>query len=202
MKYWTGCLGCFLIVAVAGLSGCSEGLEHQADSSQQPPLAQAPAATPEPAADPASMARETAVRSALEQGMPVDQVDELGRTSLMMAAFEGYTGVVSILLENGAEVDRRDEAGRTALMFAASGPFPKTVETLLEAGSDPNLEDTVESWTALMFAAGEGNASVVETLLRYGANPHKMDGDGDRAIDHARERNHPEVVELLEAAAD
>lgn len=149
--------------------------------------------------DPAAAARLERVRQSLEQGDDVNRADANGRTALMMAAFEGYADVVELLIEHGAEVDRRDGAGRTAVMYAASGPFPETVELLLESGADVNLIDAAEGWTALMFAAAEGQQPVVEVLLRSGADVELTDQDGDKAIDHARERGQAHIVALLES---
>ena len=83
-------------------------------------------------------------------------------------------------------------------MYAASGPFTETVELLLSSGAQPNLTDTVESWTALMLAAAEGHRPVVETLLRHGADPALTDADGDTAADHARIREQAELAVFLD----
>jgi ankyrin repeat protein len=87
-------------------------------------------------------------------------------------------------------------------MYAASGPFADTVELLLSNGAQPNLTDTVESWTALMIAAAEGHRPVVETLLRHGADPTLADADGDTAADHARTRGQAEVAVFLDRWID
>ena len=149
--------------------------------------------------DPATNARVERVRRSLEQGLDVDRADPDGRTSLMMAAFEGYTEVAEVLLEYGAEVDRIDVSGRTALMYASSGPFPQTVELLIENGADVNHADNAEGWTALMMAGAEGHGPVVEVLLTNGADIELTDQDGDTAIDHARERGQTDIVALLES---
>jgi hypothetical protein len=138
------------------------------------------------------------VRTALEQGIDVNAVDEGGRTALMLAAFNGHSAVARMLLEHGAQVNLQDAGGRTALMYASTGPYAKTVELLLEHEAEVNLQDSGEHWTALMFAAGEGHADVVELLLSHGANPKYKDIDGETAADFARSRGHDDVVKLLQ----
>ncbi len=187
-------------VAFAVLVGCHSSPEH---SLPEPPhAASVPeiAETPQSTAlvtNPAAAARLERVRLSLEQGLDVNKADAEGRTSLMMAAFEGYTEVAELLLDYGAEVDSNDSAGRTALMYASSGPFPQTVELLIENGADVNRADTAERWTALMLAAAEGHRPVVEILLKHGADIALSDLDGDSAIDHARERGQTDIVALL-----
>jgi len=191
-------------IAITVLVGCGSPPEDR--PRQPPPVAAAPKAaeTPEatpPVKDPAAEARLERVRRSLEQGLDVNKADPDGRTALMMAAFDGYTEIVDLLLDYDAEVDRRDSAGRTATMYASSGPFPQTVELLLRRGADVNRADTAEGWTALMLAAAEGHQLVVEVLLRHGANIEMTDQDGDTAIDHAREREQPHIVALLESSS-
>jgi len=147
----------------------------------------------------AATARVERLRRLLDQGIDVNKADPSGRTSLMMAAFEGYTEVVKLLLDHGAEVDLRDSVGRTALIYASSGPFPQTVKLLIDRDADVNLVDSDEGWTALMLAAAEGHQPVVEVLLRAGANSDTRDKDGDKAIDHARRRGQKDIVTLLKS---
>lgn len=206
-------------VVFVALVGC--GTSHEADGGKSgparestarsveaeraavaPPANAAAPPTKKPAptnSDPGVAARLERVRRSLEQGLDVNKADVDGRTSLMMAAFDGYADVVALLLENGADVDLRDSAGRTAVMFASSGPFPGTVELLLQHGADVNDFDSAEGWTALMLAAAEGHQPVVELLLRYGADADATDQDGERAIDHARKRRQSHIVALLES---
>jgi len=137
------------------------------------------------------------VNESIEQGISVDDTDELGRTALMFAAFNGHNEVIALLIENGADVNLENDEGRTSLMFAASGPFSETVSLLLENGADVKRSDSVEEWTPLMYAAAEGNREVVELLLEHGAKPGAEDTDGETAADFAENNGHTETVALL-----
>lgn len=195
----------FAVALLVALVACtSEGGRNAPDPT--PPGTAPDAGPPSPsphatsAADPEMEQRIESVRSALDQGLDVNQADEDGRTLLMMAAFDGHTDVVRLLLDHGAAPDQRDTVGRTALMYASTGPFPETVELLLDRGAAVDHADSHEGWTALMFAAGEGLEPVVELLLLRGADPTLRDGDGDTAADHARTRGHPAVARMIDEA--
>ena len=137
------------------------------------------------------------LRYAVRDGARVDEVDENGRTALMLAAFNGHAEVVRFLLEQGAQLDVVDGAGRTALMYAASGPNASTVKLLLEKGAGVNLKDSDEGFTPLMFAAAEGQTEVVALLLEHDADISIRDVDGDDAATFARQKGHQVVVELI-----
>lgn len=140
------------------------------------------------------------VTQALEQGMPVDQLDKDKNSALMLASFNGNTETMQVLLDAGADVTLREgNTSRTALMFAASGPFPVAVRLLLENGSEINAIDSHENFTALMFAAAEGLPPVVDILLAAGADPSLKDTDGDTAGDFAQQRGFSALAKKLKA---
>lgn len=141
------------------------------------------------------------VKKALAEGYKPDARDAQGRTALMYAAFNGHTAIVRMLINAGADVNARDKNGSTALMFAASGPFPQTVQLLIDSGAQVNAIDSGEHWTPLMWAAAEGQAENVKLLLKNKADASLKDVDGDTAESFAAQKNHPEVVKILQAAA-
>jgi ankyrin repeat protein len=74
------------------------------------------------------------VRDLIEHGAEVDAVDADGRRPLMMAAMQGWTGVVKELLAKKASVKARDQIGRAAIDYA--DPEDHEIIVLLEtAGS-------------------------------------------------------------------
>ena len=139
-----------------------------------------------------------AVQEFVKKGTPVNSVIDDKSTALMWASFNGHTPVVAYLLEQGATVDAKDISGRTALLYASSGPYPETVGLLLRKGAEINIQGKAEGFTALMMAASEGHIEVVRVLLLNGASVGIIDRDGDTASKFAREKDHPEVLKLLE----
>ena len=77
------------------------------------------------------------VRAALDAGADLEARDELGRTSLMYAAWLNENPeVVQALLDAGADLEARNE-GWTSLLFAArNNENPEVVQVLLGAGAD------------------------------------------------------------------
>ena len=57
----------------------------------------------------------------IDQGVDLAEVDEQGRTPLMLAAHHPQPNVLALLLEKGAAVDAVDLAGNTALHHALLG---------------------------------------------------------------------------------
>ena len=140
------------------------------------------------------------IEQALEEGYKVDARDRNQRTALMYAAFNGHTAVVKKLIDAKADVNAQDSMGSTALMFSSSGPFSETIQLLLERGAKINTVDRNEHFSALMWAAAEGQVEVVKLLLKHGADLSLKDVDGDTAESFATQKNHTDVVKILQAA--
>jgi len=76
------------------------------------------------------------VRALTGHGAEVNAADADGKTPLMMAAMQGWTGVVAELLSRKAAVNARDQEGRRAIDYAD----PKATEViglLQKGGSQP-----------------------------------------------------------------
>ena len=86
--------------------------------------------------------RHKAMRRLTEvRGVPVDGVDERGRTALHVAAYEGKLEAARVLLELGASVHVADHRGRTALHLAAFADRRLLVKLLRAHGALGNVKD-------------------------------------------------------------
>ena len=86
--------------------------------------------------------RHKAMRRLTEvRGVPVDGVDERGRTALHVAAYEGKLEAARVLLELGASVHVADHRGRTALHLAAFADRRLLIKLLRAHGAVGNVKD-------------------------------------------------------------
>ena len=139
-------LGCTAMLALATL-GCGlgdpaaeqiapvtppTGEERGGDDARDPsvmPEVPTPAVE-EPAPVDETAARTDLVHKMIDEGMDVNKADADGRTALMLAAFDGYTGVVELLLDHGAGADRHSNGavwrGRSRRLTWAHGVWHVT----------------------------------------------------------------------------
>lgn len=76
-----------------------------------------------------------------KEDIDVNFQDELGRTALMWASWEGHLNVVKYLISQGAGVNIQDDVGWMALMFASRNGHFKVVEYLVNQGANVNLQN-------------------------------------------------------------
>lgn len=81
-------------------------------------------------------APETMVRDLIAHGADVNAAGADGRTPLMMAAMQGWAGVVKVLLAKKAAVNARDHEGRLAIDYSDPGDH-EIMNLLQKAGSKP-----------------------------------------------------------------
>mmetsp|Transcript_22718 Transcript_22718/g.63092 ORF Transcript_22718/g.63092 Transcript_22718/m.63092 type:complete len:432 (+) Transcript_22718:100-1395(+) len=129
------------------------------------------------------------VRRAVEAGLsPVNYANQIGQTSLHIAALHGAVETLEVLIELGIDVNIQNQRGTTALHFAAAAKrnAKAAVETLLKAGADPYI---VDSFGALPCERAEDNE--VRQLLG---------GPDPKFFEYAEAGKEPELQELLEGA--
>ncbi len=83
------------------------------------------------------------IRRQLQNGVPVDALDEDGRTILMLAARGGHRRTCKFLLEVGARVDLRDASGVDALGHATDAKQTGVVLLLLEHNQSQPVPKTL-----------------------------------------------------------
>ncbi|XP_064453504.1 neurogenic locus notch homolog protein 4 isoform X7 [Mirounga angustirostris] len=129
----------------------------------------------------------------------VDARTEDGTTALMLAARLAVEDLVEELIAAQADVGARDKWGKTALHWAAAVNNARAARSLLQAGADKDAQDGREQ-TPLFLAAREGAVEVAQLLLGLGAARGLRDQAGLAPGDIARQRNHWDLLTLLEGA--
>ena len=79
------------------------------------------------------------VESMLQEGVPIDCVDELDQTALFWAIVFNRTGVIRLLLQKGADVNKRDLFGDTPVHWAASMNLTEVIAMLIKHGASINI---------------------------------------------------------------
>jgi ankyrin repeat protein len=112
---------------------------------------------------------ESGVRAMLEQGTPVDVIDN-GRfnvTPLQVAARAGHLEVVKVLLAAGANVNHVDHDSFTPVTSAARARKWLVVRLLAEHGGDFRKRDGhgKSGYDYLRRCRGKRNRAAIETVL-------------------------------------
>ena len=136
------------------------------------------------------------VRSLLEHGADVDEMNILRRTALAEASRDGNLQLATLLIEHGAHVNSRDADGWTPLHVASRYGHLDVVRLLLDHNAD--LEASPRNLrTALDVASHHGCLEIVELLLDRGANANARNVFGRTPGQEALAHGYPRVSELL-----
>ena len=134
-------------------------------------------------------------------------------TALIYASKNGHKDIVEYLIINGAKINKRSKSeGETALMVAAKNGHIDVVKILLLHKADINYvtkpnyeyklfyEDDKGGASALILASENGQTEMLKFLVEKGADINIEDKNGRTAISVAKEKEHNEIVNILETA--
>ncbi|KAI0435499.1 ankyrin repeat-containing domain protein [Xylaria telfairii] len=153
----------------------------------------------------------------LEHGAVIDAQTNDGKTTLMIAAENGYAGNVDLLIQYHAKIDLIDDARRTAAHWAAEAGDYETAKKLLDYDKAQNQDDAVDNYqdkfgrTVLHIAVTHGKSEkAVDVLLKPKPwcqqsvlNPNLQDQDGNTPLLLAVKHRKLSIVKsLLQFGAD
>ena len=139
---------------------------------------------------------EAAARALLDHGADPDALDRYGASSLNLAAWRGYVGVVDALLDHGAALDAGGPRSAVLPSYAAQGGLERLFRALAEAGAD--FSRRTENGGSLLHAAAEGGSEeIAGILLDRGFDVMERDRYGWTPLHYAAERGREAVSALL-----
>ena len=145
---------------------------------------------------------EQVARALIEAKANIEATEEDGWTALMFSCRGGHEQVALALIKAKANLEATQNQGFTALMLAAQSDQEQVARVLIEAGADANVTAVDPSagpgWTALMYASQNGHDLCLLELLKAGARKDLMNNYGETALDIAKRKKHPTIVNILE----
>jgi ankyrin repeat protein len=139
------------------------------------------------------------VKKLIAQGVNVSELDANQDAPLVMAAYKGYTEIVTLLLEAGADVTAVDPGMKaTALHAAAYAGRTEAARRLIEYQIDINKQGPYNGYTALHDAIWQNNIATAEVIIQAGANLNLKSNDGETPLEFARSKNRKEIAAMIE----
>jgi hypothetical protein len=140
-----------------------------------------------------------AVRTLIQQGVNVNELDTHNDAPLIMAAYAGHTDIVRLLLEAGADVAVVDPSMKaTALHAAAYAGNTDAAKLLIAYKIDMDKQGPFNGYTALHDAIWQNHVDTAKILIESGANLRIQSNAGQTPLALANSRNRREIVALIE----
>ena len=134
-----------------------------------------------------------ALKMTLAAGVNREIRDAHARTLLHIAAFQGYTDMLTLLLDVDKQpnIETKNELEHTPLASAVFNGHAEVVNILLAAGANINVKGLLHS------AAYKGHIDIIKNLLAAGADLEVKDAIGYTPLFLAGIAGHVEVVTTL-----
>lgn len=113
------------------------------------------------------MNKPKAVKALLKQGVYVNEQDDDGNSTLMLASITGNPKITKMLLDAGSLPNKSNKDGETALTLAAKQGNEKIVRLLIKAGADINAKNDNND-TSFTIAIENHHPAVVKELIKSG----------------------------------
>lgn len=137
----------------------------------------------------------------LKFGADPKRVGPRGMSILHAAAKNGTLGTVKLLIDHGASVNALDSEGTTPLLLALMEKNSETAGLLLDNGADPDATNS-QGLSPLFLAATNGQTSVLSQLVSKGAKNFGAEGNRQKALNVAKQRNYSELLSILKKIQD
>jgi ankyrin repeat protein len=159
--------------------------------------------------DAASDGNANKVAQLIENGEPVDGMNQNGETALDWSIYRCHLDVVEKLIDLKADVNHTDQMGFTPLMYTATELRGKGYDSstaqirdriatvLIQHGAEVNRVGQ-NGDTALHFAVGDRNPELVRILLAAGADKNAKNNQGYTPISLAKSWGYNNVVDALD----
>ena len=147
------------------------------------------------------------LKASIADGVPVDSVDENGRTALLIATHANSIDAARYLISAGADVNAKDRIDDSPYLYAGAEGRLEILKMTVEAGADLSSVNRYGG-TSLIPAAHHGHPEVVRYLLTTDIDIDHVNNLGWTALLEAVILGdggpvYQEIVELLiEAGAD
>lgn len=147
----------------------------------------------------------------IQSGVPIDDMDDFGKTALHYASERGHSNAVRFLLEHGSNVKTYTSrasgfsSGSTAIHLAVTNGHVDVVQILCEHGASPNAEEQHYGHSPLHLAATHGHPETIEKLVDCGADINREDRKGWTPLDYAiasRQKDAESSLRALGALGD
>lgn len=138
------------------------------------------------------------------EGASADALDDRHDTPWLVTGVTGSVAMLEALLPADPDLTIRNRYGGLSPIPASERGHVDYVRRVVQTGVDLDHVNDL-GWTALLEAillgdGGRDHQLVVEALLDAGADPALADADGVTPLEHAEQRGHDEIADLIRAA--